>query len=628
MRLLTVYGLGAITLVAPARAIVATTPVDLAGSAAIAAVVAGRDEGFVVDREGRVRVVAADGTTTPTGTAVGPYRTPFGTAVGDRVVFGGLRCAGSGCHRRSAEVTVLDDRGRRPTVVELATTDGWPSPLDGVALVGRDGDRLWVNAADRLFAVRVPASGEVPRVVAEAPWPGGEPCLVDGVLHDLRADGGGYRRQGVGSRPPAPFRLTLSAWDGEAWRDVPDGPTRLPYGDNALCTPTGYEIRGATDAAPGPGEAEAVVVVAESSTRRRYAVEPDGALVELVPGGRRATGITIPGIAADRAELPPAVQVDDAGGALAWCATTDLGDRPVTGCGVADPSGPSVPVVPGSPGAIVAASSAARPSGRAGTAAEPAAVAGPTDLQHYNVCSASCGPGVRSHSRDVVVALAGRHRPAALSLNELCYDDIAQLGRRLPDYAVGAGWVALDRATACPGAVKQFGNHVLVHRGVGPTEGWWSAFREQSAPCDPADHECRGVACATPVPVAGEPVPDVVWCSAHLESPRHGEALPLQQAGEYVAMVADRYGDRGTRVLAGDLNLDRAWADVVFERAGYRSAADDATVGSHDPPASGQIDMIYDDAPRAAGTGGPATATYCDAQASDHCHVAAFTPSR
>ncbi len=293
----------------------------------------------------------------------------------------------------------------------------------------------------------------------------------------------------------------------------------------------------------------------------------------------------------------------------------------MTGCGVAHPSGAAAPFVPGSPGEIVAASSGGRPAGRAGTPV--AAVAGPTDLQHYNVCSASCGPGVRSHSRDVVVALAGRHRPAALSLNELCYDDIAHLAGRLPDYVVGAGWVALDRATACPGAVKQFGNHVLVHRGVGPTEGWWSAFREQSAPCDPADHECRGVACATPV----SGTPGVVWCSAHLESPRHGETLPLQQAGEYVAMVADRYGDRDTRVLAGDLNLDRAWADVVFERAGYRSAADDPTVGSHDPPASGQIDMIYDDARRSSAAG-PATATYCDAQASDHCHVAAFTPSR
>jgi len=624
LRLLTVYGLGAMTLVAPVRAVVSATPVDLADGVAIAAVASGRDEGFVADREGRVWEVAADGTTTPTGAPVGPYRTPFGTAVGDRAVFGGLRCAGDGCHRRMAEVTVLDDRGRRATVVELTATDGWPSPLDGVALVGHDGDRVWVNAADRLFAVEVPADGGAPRVVEEAPWPGGEPCLIDGVLHDLRADGGGYRRQGVGSRPPAPFRLTLSAWDGEVWHPAPGGPDRLAYGDNALCTRAGYEVRGA-GAGPGPGPGSDVVVA--SSTRRRYALEPGGALVELVPAGRRDTGITIPGIAAlssaaQVGALPPALQVDDAGGALTWCVTADLADIPATTCGVAPPGRHETGRSPGSPTAPAARSVV--------VGARTPVSDSPTDLQHYNICSAACGPGVRAHTRDLVAALATRHRPAALSLNELCYDDIAQLGSQLPDYRVGAGWVALDRATACPGAVKQFGNHVLVHRGVGPTEGWWTAFRAQSAPCDPADHECRGVACATPV--SGSP--DVVWCSAHLESPRHGERLPLRQAGEYVVRVGDRYADRTSRVLAGDLNLRREWADLVFEDNGYRSVADDATVGSHDPPASGQIDMVYDDTRRAVGgTGatdgeGPATATYCDAQASDHCHVAVYTPSR
>jgi hypothetical protein len=194
---------------------------------------------------------------------------------------------------------------------------------------------------------------------------------------------------------------------------------------------------------------------------------------------------------------------------------------------------------------------------------------------------------------------------------------------------VAAGYVALETATNCPGAVKQFGNQLLIHRSLGPTTGWWAQFTQQATtPCDRRAQECRGMACSTTRErdgtVGHEAAIAAVYCTAHLESPRHGEEVPGRQVAEYVALVADRHGTQPARFLAGDFNLVPTEVDSLLHGAGYRSATAEPTLveGS----GSEQIDMIYGSTP----SGGAADlwpgTTYCDVQASDHCYLAAVWP--
>jgi len=251
----------------------------------------------------------------------------------------------------------------------------------------------------------------------------------------------------------------------------------------------------------------------------------------------------------------------------------------------------------------------------------------PWAVDHYNMCSAACGPGIRAHTRDLVVALAERHRPAALSLNEACYDDAVHLAGRLTTMSAGAGYSALDTAVGCPGAIKRFGNLVLVDAGLAPQAAWWRPFRTQAAragePCDHRRNECRGMVCVAAAP-AGEPRGARVFCSAHLESPRRDPEVAEAQAREYVTRVGAHFAGNPSRVLAGDFNLDRPVTDDVLGPAGYRAAPAGTTFGAR-PPGADEIDRIYDDGPRRSST---TVTRYCDLQASDHCYITTAAPSR
>lgn len=527
IRLLTAYGIGAWLVIAPVRTLDAGLPLDASLDGPIAAVVAGPEAGFVLDRDGLVIRVGPDGSRAVTA-SIGPLTTPFGTAVGERVVFGGV-------HDGAAVLTVLDRDGRAGAVVTLARAPR----LDGVALAGRDGGTVWVAGAGHLFGVDV-ADGDV---VAELPWPGGEPCVLDGVVHTMVASAT------AGGR----FRLDDLAWRDDAWRPV--GPPRsLTAGQNAYCGPDGFEVR---DGADLPGLAPIT-----TSARHRYQLQADGSVLDVTePGAPRSVGVTVPNVAGSA--MPPALQVDDSGGLLFWCAAGR--------CAVTTPVG-------GEPTVL-------RPW-QSGTTSDDAGI------HHYNLCSAACGPGVRPHTRDVVDWFVEHHRPAALSLNEACYDDVATL---VSDAPALASYTALETATACPGAVKSYGNHIVAWSPAGTPSS--TQFRAQSTdPCDPRHQECRGAACLT----TGADV----LCSAHLESPRHGRAVAAAQAREYLALV----GEAQSAVLAGDFNLTRDESDAILGPAGYRTPSTGPTIASR------QIDMIYSEA---ASTG----ETYCDAQASDHCYL-------
>jgi hypothetical protein len=122
-----------------------------------------------------------------------------------------------------------------------------------------------------------------------------------------------------------------------------------------------------------------------------------------------------------------------------------------------------------------------------------------------------------------------------------------------------------------------------------------------------------------------------VFCSAHLESPRRDPDVAEAQAREYVTRVGARFAGRRSRVLAGDLNLERSVTDEIFAPFGYRAAPAGATIGVR-PEATEEIDRIYDDGPDgrtgpAGSTGSGATVTsYCDPQASDRCYMTTAPP--
>src|SRR5687767_4291540 len=84
------YGLGAWLIIVPVQVLDGGLPVDAALDQAIAAVVAGDDAGLVFARDGRVTRVGRDGGQVVTASR-GSLGTPFGTAIGGRVVFGGVR---------------------------------------------------------------------------------------------------------------------------------------------------------------------------------------------------------------------------------------------------------------------------------------------------------------------------------------------------------------------------------------------------------------------------------------------------------------------------------------------------------------------------------------------------------
>lgn len=642
IRLLAVYALGVILGPVP-------VPVDgLAGNGPakvsitdrpLAVAVASADGGFVLDRDGQVIRVVGDGST-QLAASIGRHTTPFGTAVaGDRIVFGGVRCDGPGCRTRIAEMTVLDHDGQVESSVSLVRTSDGPSNLDGLALVGTDDETVWVNGGGTLFQVAV-APSRPAEVVAEVPWPGGEPCVIDGALYDLVPSGGTYGQQGAELASTAAFRLRLYVWNGDDWRPVDGGATLMAYGQNAYCSPAGYEIRdgdvtssrwepgrgwrAVTDAWTGGSLETDWLAPVTTSTGARYTVGADGSLIEVTgPKAPRWTGVVIPEVTTS--DMPPAIQVDDAGGHLFWCATTYRGGAGSTRCaGVSHeqrriaedkplPSPSRTPVF------------VSRGTGRR-TAERSLQATGASEVHHYNLCSAACGSGVRSHSRDLVAWFVDRHGPVALSLNELCYADGVHLSGRMPSgFDAGASYVAMDTVTNCPGAIKQFGNQVRVPSGAGdsgrdaePGSGWWAQFPTQAGtPCDHRARECRGMVCAE----AGPGRHDRVFCSAHLESPRRGPSVAGAQAGEYLDLVEDRYGGHTARVLAGDFNLDRPDADALLVTGGYHSAATGSTVDGHDPSASKEIDMVYFDGPTPPN--GPTGSTYCDPQASDHCYVMA-----
>ncbi len=491
------FGLVVVFVAVPVKALAAPGPGSAATDRAVVAVAPGVGPGgpqFEMDRAGRVTRVSVDGTRT-TSAELGHYSTPFATSVGGRAVFGGSRCVGSGpCDERVAEVVILDRAGRVDVRVAVASSDGWPTLLNGLALAASDTGGVWVNGAGQLHRVAVP-SGEV---VERVPWPGGEPCVIGGTLYDLVASGGSYDTPGwtIG-HPAEPYQLDLLRLSDGEWQPVVGAVTTMPEGQNAYCVGGGYEI--------------GRVARWQRDTGWR-AVDSQPSAAADVPGGRPGEGI-----------------------------------------------------------------------------------------DHYNLCSAACGPGVRPHSRDVVVGLADRNRPAALSLNEACYDDSIRLADRLPGLSVGAGYSALDTAVGCPGAVKRFGNVVLADPALRPGPASAVQFAVQAhTPCDHRVNECRGRVCL--------PTDIQVVCTAHLESPRRAPGVAAAQAEEYVGSVESQHADAGERLLAGDFNLDRSEADAVMVPAGYRSAD-----GEPD-----QIDLIYDDRPTA---NRPLVTTTCAGGASDHCHL-------
>ncbi|HEV7761463.1 MAG TPA: hypothetical protein VGO78_20800, partial [Acidimicrobiales bacterium] len=260
LRLLAAYGLGAVLISVPVNALGSGGPVGLSDRSLVA-LVSGVGQGFALDRDGEILRIGADGSVQPTG-SVGHYSTPFGTSVAGRAVFGGTRCDGAACEQRVGEVAVLDGAGRIDSTVVVARSSGWPSRLNGLALVGTDGDTVWVNGGGQLHQVAVGAvagGGGPAQVVDEVPWPGGEPCVVAGRLYDLAPSGGITGQQGAwlgagpgarpGARPGAAaprFRLRLRRWTGDRWSSIPGGTTSMPNGQNAYCTSTGYEIRDAT----------------------------------------------------------------------------------------------------------------------------------------------------------------------------------------------------------------------------------------------------------------------------------------------------------------------------------------------------------------------------------------------
>jgi hypothetical protein len=627
-------------------------PVELPEDFAVAAVVAGDGQGYVLGRDGQVLLAGADGSLDHTA-VLGSRMTPFGALVGDHAVFGGLRCRGGGCATRVAEVVALDADGRVAAVTAVDDGIGRPSPYNGLALVGvdRGTGTLWVNGGGRLHRVD-PAAGEV---LERVPWPGGEPCVVGGVLYDLSASGGSYGTPGEHVPSSATFRLRVRSWDSAAgrWRGVEGSAAEMRHGRNAYCTPSGYEVRDAVSTTArwrpavgwrdgdagrrGAAEVRALgagpVSVVTTSTRSRYVPGADGVLLDVTePGPPQRTRVGVPGVAAtaggraasaraatvtstpatDAARpAPPALQVDDAGSSLVACATTYRGTAARTRCAV----GPKGVVGRSGRTAARVAAVPARPLDAPRPAAERDGV------HHYNLCSAACGDGVRPHTRDVVAWLVGRHRPAALSLNEACYDDAVHLAGRWPEgFGAGTGFVALDAATNCPGAVKRIANYVFV-AGTPSERGTWARLPTQATPpCDPRVRECRGVAC-TEARRGGQRT-DV--CTAHLE-PRRDPAVTEAQAAEYLEVVAGLRTDGSPAVMAGDFNLGRDAVDELVGGEGFRAPSTGSTMVGRDG-AGDAIDVIYHRRTRSSPE--PATTTWCDPQASDHCYLSAGGDTR
>jgi hypothetical protein len=616
-------------------------PILLPDDVAIAAVVAGDDHGYVLSREGHVLLLGADGSLDHTA-VVGPYMTPFGALAGGRAVFGGLRCEGDGCRTRVAEVVTLDADGRIEAVTAVARSERRPSSLNGLALVGVDEGSVWVNGGGHLF--RVDPGG---RIEAEVPWPGGEPCVIGGVLHDLSATGGTYAQRGEEIPSDSVFDLQVQAWDGGAdegaggWRRVDGGSADMRAGSNAYCAPGGYEVRDGrsttarwtpttgwrtrSTAGAVPDGGWGAVAPVTSSTGRRYVPAADGSVLDVSrPGSVRATGVALPGLVAS--DMPPAVEVDDAGSSLLACATTYRAaaeEAATTRCLLAPKASPVAGRAAATPASRTSRAARTERAARTPELLAGAAPAGRRDgVHHYNMCSAACGSAVRSHTRDVVAWLVGQRRPAALSLNEVCYDDGVQLAGRWPDgFGAGTAYAALESAVNCPGAVKRMGNQVVV-AGEGDPPGSWAELATQPGdPCRRSSWECRGVACADARRAGGR----VSVCTAHLEPPRGDRAVTETQAREYLATVVDGSRPAVPTVAAGDFNLGRDDVDRWFGDAGFVAAPAGPTMVGRDG-ASDEIDVIYHQRDGAGSAAEPSAARYCDRQASDHCYLtAAFT---
>jgi hypothetical protein len=78
-------------------------------------------------------------------------------------------------------------------------------------------------------------------------------------------------------------------------------------------------------------------------------------------------------------------------------------------------------------------------------------------------------------------------------------------------------------------------------------------------------------------------------------------------------------------VAAGDFNLGRDDVDRWFGDAGFVAAPAGATMVGRDG-ASDEIDVIYRQG--SPGSVEPASARYCDRQASDHCYLTTGTGVR
>jgi Endonuclease/Exonuclease/phosphatase family len=615
-------------------------PVRLPDDLSIAAVVAGDDQGFVLGRNGEVLMLGSDGSLDQTAN-IDSHMTPFGAWVGGRAVFGGLRCQRAGCRARVGELITLDDRGQVAAVTTLVRSERRPSSLNGLALVGVEGDTVWVNGGGTLF--RVDGSG---RVIDDVPWPGGEPCLVDGALYDLSASGGSYGQQGGSLEADTEFDLDMRAWRGNSWRRVGGGATTMAHGRNAYCVPGGYEIRDAratyagwtpatgwrpvtrsgpdgdragrvgsggradgagTGAVAGGRLGDTAVAPVTTSTGGRYVVSADGAVLDVTGGTLVRTRLAFPPFAGS--DRPPALQVDDGGSSLVACTTSYRSGFAATRCAL----GSGAPRAGGARASV--ALGARAPDTELLAAPTPAGE--PDGVHHYNLCSAACGDGVRPHIRDLVAWLVAQRRPAALSLNEACYDDAVQLGGRWPEgFGVGTGYVALQSATNCPGAVKHIGNQVVVAGRSDPAGTWAELATQTGLPCDHRMRECRGLACAE----SERGRRSLTVCSAHLEPPRGDVSVTEAQVGEYLRVATGRARAGVPLVLAGDFNLSRDEVDRRFGDAGFAATPTGSTMVGRDR-ASDEIDMIYRQGPgrRAQPPGG----RYCDRQASDHCYLTA-----
>jgi hypothetical protein len=604
----------------------AATVAGLPAGAAVEAVVAGDDEGWVLASRpdvGRTELwrIALDGRAAMTAQVpvLGSLRM---TRVGNRLAIAGARCArrdGDACTHVGGDVFLTDAAGKVRRDVRLWEVEDETQP-GGLTVAGSTADRVWIE--HDLGISEVTRDGAVKRTL---PDPGGNLCVVDGIPFTLRAATKGRDTTATdrSADPTGPTMLRavrrvtvthrIATFTGGAWRPV-KGADRSVTGDGPVsrCTPDGYDVESTTGAqlltswSPGRGwrsgaggRALAAVPKGAEPTEdatetAAFAVAADGAVLRRGRGGYADTGLQLPRDAVSGPSSPPLLSVDASDTVTAACVTKLPPADPGGGAATTTEATTTCDAVPRRPGNAPVA-------GSPGGTTPAAAPSGPrTAVHHYNVCNVTCAPTRARAAMTVTRWMFETDGAATLSVNEICSDRFHKLAARLG--VEGRLVVSREDVSGCPPDLegrKRFGNAVLS--AGRPADAFAALLPTQIQGIDCADDrlECRTMVCVR--------TGDGGTCSSHLESGRDAVA----QASEYLRLSTGWLGPGRRRWLAGDLNLTPDRVPAAYRT--WRDVVDGNTYSAANPIR--QLDYIW----LAPGGRSADAARYCVPQASDHC---------